>query len=140
MKRDSKGVAYKKMGHWKGDFVCEGHPMHHQWLANKEGKKLVSKMTRRLPRKEQLIFSVEGLTGLQVDSNPIFDEGAPTPTTGIHNAATLCDILGIPLILDAPREQYEHGWGQECHDARLITATWTLTFHESIWTPDCTHI
>ena len=39
-KKDSKCVACGKMGHWKGDFVCEEHPMHQQWLANKEGKKV----------------------------------------------------------------------------------------------------
>ena len=68
-----------------------------------------------------------GSVKLQTDPNPIIDEGAPSSTGGIINAVTLCDFLGIPLTIFAPREHYEHGWGDDCHDARPIVATWTLT-------------
>lgn len=64
---------------------------------------------------------------LLTDPNPIVDEGAPSSTGGIINAATLCDLLGIQLVLETPREHYEHGWGEDCHDARPIVASWTLT-------------
>ena len=64
---------------------------------------------------------------LQTDLNPIIDEGAPSSTGGIINAAAVCDILGIEFKLHPPREHYEHGWGEQCHDPRPILASWTLT-------------
>lgn len=76
------------------------------------------------------VFSVEGLDRLLPDPNPILDEGAPTSTGGIENAATLCDILGIPLVLDPPRDNYLHGWGDECLGAKPIVRSWTLTVHD----------
>lgn len=46
-----------------------------------------------------------------------------------RNVATLCDILGVPLVLDQPRDLYMHGWGQECLNAQMINCYWTLTLH-----------
>lgn len=48
----------------------------------------------------------------------------------MNNAATLCDMLGIPLLLDPPRDLYMHGWGQDCLDPKLIECSWTLTLHD----------
>lgn len=31
-KKDSICIACKKKGHWKGDFICENHQFHKQWL------------------------------------------------------------------------------------------------------------
>lgn len=61
------------------------------------------------------------------DPNPILDEGAPTSTGGIDNAIVLCDVLGITLSLDPPRERYYQGWGEDCLGAKLIVCSWTLT-------------
>lgn len=69
------------------------------------------------------------------DPNPILDEGAPTSTGGIENAATLCDILGIPLNLDPPRERYYHGWGDGCYGAKMVVCSWTLTVHDTTGKP-----
>lgn len=33
-------------------------------------------------------------------------------------------------MLEPPPEHYEHGWGEDCHDARPIIASWTLTVIE----------
>lgn len=30
-KKDSVCIACKKTGHWKGDYVCDNHPLHKQW-------------------------------------------------------------------------------------------------------------
>ena len=38
-KKDSICVACKIKGHWKGDFECEKHPMHQQWLERMSAKK-----------------------------------------------------------------------------------------------------
>ena len=42
---------------------------------------------------------------------------------------TLCDVLGIPLELDPPREVHLHGWGDTCLGARQVVCSWTLTVH-----------
>lgn len=44
-----------------------------------------------------------------VDVNPILDEGAPTSTGGIENAAKLCNMLAMNLNLKPPRSLYHHG-------------------------------
>lgn len=62
-------------------------------------------------------------------------KGAPTSTGGINNATILCDILGTPLVLDPPREQYLHGWGDKCLDAKPIVCSWTLTVHDTTGKP-----
>lgn len=73
---------------------------------------------------------VKGLDRLPPDPNPILDEGAPTSTRGIENANTLCEILGVPLILEPPRERYYQGWGVNCLGAKLVVCSWTLTLHD----------
>ena len=35
-------------------------------------------------------------------------------------------MFGVPLHLVAPRDTYQHGWGQECHNPKLIVCTWVL--------------
>lgn len=67
---------------------------------------------------------------LQPDLNPILDEGAPTSTGGIRNAARLCVALGIALNLDEPRDVYLHGWGDRCADAKIIKYSWTITIQD----------
>lgn len=37
--------------------------------------------------------------------------GVPTSTDGPENAANICDVLCIPLVLGPPRERYMHGCG-----------------------------
>ena len=69
---------------------------------------------------------------LRADINPILDEGAPTSTGGIINATQLCNYLGIPLTLRTPRDEYHHGWGQNCSDARPIVHTWDLTINDKM--------
>lgn len=64
------------------------------------------------------------------DPNPILDEGAPTSTGGIENAITICDVLGIHLTQDPPRDTYYHGWGENCLDARPIVCSLTLTVQD----------
>lgn len=63
----------------------------------------------------------------QPDPNPIIDEGAPTSTGGMMNAACLCDMLAIPFEVQNPRDIYMHGWGTECANAKQIRCTWELT-------------
>lgn len=63
----------------------------------------------------------------QPDPNPIIDEGAPTSTGGMTNAARICDMLGIRFEVQEPRSHYMHGWGIECSDAKPIKCTWGLT-------------
>lgn len=63
---------------------------------------------------------------LPLNLNPILDEGAPTSTGGLINAARICDMLGISFSLDPPRSEYLHGWGTECAGARPILCSWDL--------------
>lgn len=35
-KKDSICMVCKKMGHWKGDYMCEEHPLHKQWLERQD--------------------------------------------------------------------------------------------------------
>ena len=80
----------------------------------------------RIQSRKIVVFSVKRSDALLPDPNPILDEGAPTSTGGTENAATLCDILGTPLVLESPRDRYYHGWGEECLNPKLIVASWTL--------------
>lgn len=61
------------------------------------------------------------------DSNPIIDDGAPTSTGGIIEAAALCDALDIVLHVEKRRSIDMHGWGDKCSDAKLICCSWKLT-------------
>lgn len=56
----------------------------------------------------------------------MLDEGAPTSTGGVIDAMRLCDALARPLNLRAPREEYSHGWGTNCADAKKIKWSWDL--------------
>ena len=39
-------------------------------------------------------------------------------------------MFGVPLQLVAPRDTYQHGWGQDCHDPKLIVCTWVLNVQD----------
>lgn len=41
---------------------------------------------------------------LRTDPNPMLDDGEPTSTGGIIDAARLCDALSLQLRLGEPRE------------------------------------
>lgn len=56
-------------------------------------------------------------------------------TGGIDNAAILCDVLGIPLKLEPPREKHLHGWGDQCLGARMTVCSWTLTILDTTGKP-----
>lgn len=43
------------------------------------------------------------------------------------NAAAICNLLGIPFVVQAPRAEYMHGWGTDCAGARPIKCTWEIT-------------
>lgn len=64
------------------------------------------------------------------DPNPILDEGAPRSIGGMNNAMRLCDVLGYKFEVDAPREDYWHGWGDQAADLRPVQCTWTLTVND----------
>ena len=66
----------------------------------------------------------------RMDLNPILDEGAPTSTGGILNAAALCDALGRELVLDPPREEYYHSWGSIGADPKPIVAAWSMVVND----------
>lgn len=36
------------------------------------------------------------------------------------------NMFGVPLQLVAPRDTYQHGWGQECHNPKSIVRAWVL--------------
>lgn len=61
--------------------------------------------------------------------NPILDEGAPTSTGRIMDANWLCGALSIPIKLQSPRSEYNHGWGTEFLNSRPIIASSHLTLH-----------
>lgn len=79
---------------------------------------------------KQPVFSIRGLDTLLPNPHPIDDEGAPTSNEGIENVITLCDVLGIPVEIDPPRERYYHGWGEECNGATMIICSWPTTIHD----------
>lgn len=51
---------------------------------------------------------------LSLDLKQILDEGEPTSTGEIFNATCICNMLAVELNLEKPREEYLHGWGNEC--------------------------
>lgn len=69
-------------------------------------------------------------TLLQVDLNPILDQGAPKSVGGIHTAAKLSDALEIPFTLEPPRSQYMQGFGSNCADAKPIIGSWSLPIQD----------
>ena len=50
--------------------------------------------------------------------------------TSINTTITLCDVLGIPFEIVPPRERYFHGWGDECHGAKMTVCSWTITIQD----------
>lgn len=66
----------------------------------------------------------------------MLDEGAPTSTGGIINAARLCDVMELPLRLRAPRQEYKHGWGAEFLDAKSRTWKWDLMVEDGYGKPN----
>ena len=72
-------------------------------------------------------FSRKRQVELHTDLNPMLDEGAPTSTRGVNNAVQICNAFAIPMVLKPPRENYQHGWGQGCADAKPIQYTWDLS-------------
>lgn len=60
------------------------------------------------------------------DCNQVLDEGAPTSTGGLVNAARLSDMMGLEPMIDPPRERYLQGWGEQRADARPIVYTWNM--------------
>lgn len=60
------------------------------------------------------------------DPDPIIDEGPPTSTGGMINAAALCDQICIALHVENPRAQYLHGWGEQCKDTKPIRCSYSL--------------
>lgn len=67
---------------------------------------------------------------LHLNLNPILDEGAPTSTGGLTEATQMCDMIGMPLRLEAPRADYLHGWGIGCADARPIINSWDMNVND----------
>lgn len=65
-----------------------------------------------------------------IDVIPILDEGAPTSTGGIDNAAKLCNILGMNLKLKPSRSLYHHRWGMNAADSKHVVASWYLTIND----------
>lgn len=63
---------------------------------------------------------------LQVDLNPILDQGAPKYVGGIHTAVRLVDALGIPFTIEPPRSKYVQGFGANCSEDKTIIGPWTL--------------
>lgn len=42
------------------------------------------------------------------------------------NAAKLCEYIGIPFTVRAPRGKYYHGWGTNCANPKPMIYTWDL--------------
>lgn len=85
-----------------------------------------------------LLASQTGIRNVKAElTNPIIDEGAPKNIGGLTNVARLCDALGITLEISSPRENYIHGWGDTCENARPIVGTWYLTINDINGNPTC---
>lgn len=65
------------------------------------------------------------------DVSPILDDGAPTASGGIDNAAKLYNTLGLCLNLIPPRMLYINRWGINGTDAKPIVASWYLTVNKT---------
>lgn len=65
------------------------------------------------------------------DPNPFIDEGAPTLTGDMSNAAEIFDQLGINFTVEKLRVQYMHGWGENCVDAKPIRCSSNLTVFDA---------
>lgn len=59
-----------------------------------------------------------------IDLNPIPDEGAPTSTEVTYNAAALCDMLSISLIVNTSHENYDRGCGINGADSKTVVCLW----------------
>lgn len=64
------------------------------------------------------------------DPNPILDDGNPTSTGSIASASRLCDLVGISISLDPPRNIYRRGWGCEGLEPTTVICSWTLTLQD----------
>lgn len=67
------------------------------------------------------------------DPNTIIDEGAPTSRGGMINAAALCNQIGVPFCVEAPRAQYIHGWCEQSADSKPIRCSSSTTMYAHDW-------
>lgn len=62
--------------------------------------------------------------------SPILDEDNPNSTGSLASAAAICDVLGIPLGVDAPSFHYERGLRHEELSPASVICSWTLIIED----------
>lgn len=73
-----------------------------------------------MTQEKKAVFSLIGSDKLLSDPSPIIENGAPRSTEGLANSTVPCDLIGIQLKLEKPKEKYLHGWGKQCLGAKMI--------------------
>lgn len=54
-------------------------------------------------------------------------KAAPKAIGRTNSALLFCELSNLKFSLHPPRESYIHGWGRDCHNARLVIRSWTVT-------------
>lgn len=62
-----------------------------------------------------------------VNFKPVLEDGAPTSTSDIVNAAKFCNALSLCLDFKPARLDYRHGWVVNGTDSKSVAASWYLT-------------
>lgn len=78
----------------------------------------------------ETFFSLMGSRQPHLDTNPIFDEGAPRSVGGVLSATHLSNILGTPFEISPRKHNYDHSWGPHPSSSHPIFGTWTLKTSE----------